>query len=198
MFHFYAMLSRMKLINRWGLMRNTRSENICEHSFDTAVIAHALAVLRNRRFGGNVSPERAAVLAMFHDVTEILTGDLPTPVKYDNPEIREAYRQVEKAAQKRLLSLLPGDLRPDYGPLLEQNSKLDAPLLPLVRAADKISALIKCVEERRMGNAEFRKAEQSLRSAVKEMNLPEADCFLEEFLPSYELTLDEQDTLRKL
>lgn len=198
MFHFYAMLSRMKLINRWGLMRNIRSENICEHSFDAAVIAHALAVLRNRRFGGNVNPERAAVLAMFHDVTEILTGDLPTPVKYDNPEIREAYRQVEKAAQKRLLSLLPGDLRPDYGPLLEQNGRLDAPLLPLVRAADKISALIKCVEERRMGNAEFRKAEQSLRSAVKEMNLPEADCFLEEFLPSYELTLDEQDTLRKL
>ncbi|HBN80429.1 MAG TPA: 5'-deoxynucleotidase [Ruminococcaceae bacterium] len=198
MFHFYAMLSRMKLINRWGLMRNTRSENICEHSFDAAVIAHALAALRNRRFGGNVSPERAAVLAMFHDVTEILTGDLPTPVKYDNPEIRKAYRQVEKAAQKRLLSLLPGDLRPDYGPLLEQNSRDDAPLLPLVRAADKISALIKCVEERRMGNAEFRKAEQSLRSAVKEMNLPEADCFLEEFLPSYELTLDEQDTLRKL
>ncbi|CAB1242043.1 deoxyribonucleoside 5'-monophosphatase [Ruminococcaceae bacterium BL-6] len=198
MFHFYAMLSRMKLINRWGLMRNTRSENICEHSFDAAVIAHALAVLRNRRFGGNVSPERAAVLAMYHDATEILTGDLPTPVKYNNPEIREAYRQVEKAAQKRLLSLLPEDLRSDYAPLLERNGGADAPLIPLVRAADKISALIKCVEERRMGNTEFREAEQSLRSAVKEMNLPEADCFLEEFLPSYELTLDEQGTLRKL
>lgn len=193
MFHFYAMLSRMKYINRWGLMRNTRNENICEHSLDAAVIAHALAVLRNTRFGGSVNPERAAVLAMFHDVTEILTGDLPTPVKYDNPEIRQAYRKVENMAQKKLLSMLPADLQPAYEPLIFENQQQDEELLPLVKAADKISALIKCIEERGMGNEEFRRAEQAQRSAVLAMNLPEADCFLTEFLPSYELTLDEQD-----
>lgn len=193
MSHFYAMLSRMKDINRWGLMRNTRSENICEHSLDTAVIAHALAVLRNTRFGGSVDPERAAVLAMFHDATEILTGDLPTPVKYDNPEIRAAYRRVEEMAQKKMLALLPQDLRGAYEPLLCQNAPGDAALFPLVKAADKISALIKCVEERGMGNAEFRRAEQAQREAILAMCLPEAECFLTEFLPSYELTLDEQD-----
>lgn len=193
MFHFYAMLSRMKYINRWGLMRNTRSENICEHSLDTAVIAHALAMLRNTCFGGSVNAERAAVLAMFHDATEILTGDLPTPVKYDNPEIRTAYGRVEEMAQQRLLALLPQDLQSAYRPLLCQSEPDDAMLFPLVKAADKISALIKCVEERSMGNAEFRRAEQAQREAILAMNLPEAECFLMEFLPSYELTLDEQD-----
>ena len=193
MYHFYAMLSRMKYINRWGLMRNTRSENICEHSLDVAVIAHALALLRNTRFGGSVNPERAAVLAMFHDVTEILTGDLPTPVKYDNPEIRQAYRRVEEMAQQRLLALLPKDLRGAYEPLICESEPGDEELYPLVKAADKISALIKCVEERGMGNAEFRRAEQAQRETILAMNLPEAECFLTEFLPSYELTLDEQD-----
>ena len=193
MFHFYAMLSRMKYINRWGLMRNTRHENICEHSLDTAVIAHALAVLRNTRFGGSVNPERAAVLAMFHDATEILTGDLPTPVKYDNPDIRQAYRRVEEVAQQKLLALLPQDLQGAYRPLICGNQPQDKELVPLVKAADKISALIKCVEERGMGNAEFRQAEQAQRKAISSMGLPEADCFLAEFLPSYELTLDEQD-----
>ncbi|WP_101698046.1 5'-deoxynucleotidase [Clostridium minihomine] len=193
MFHFYAMLSRMKYINRWGLMRNTRHENICEHSLDTAVIAHSLALLRNTRFGGNVNPERAAVLAMFHDATEILTGDLPTPVKYDNPDIRQAYRRVEQVAQQKLLALLPPDLQPAYRPLICGDQPQDQDLLPLVKAADKISALIKCVEERGMGNAEFRQAEQAQRKAIASMGLPEADCFLTEFLPSYELTLDEQD-----
>ena len=190
--HFYAMLSRMKYINRWGLMRNTRPENICEHSLDVSVLAHALALLRNRRFGGTVNPERAALLGLYHDATEILTGDLPTPVKYYNPEIRNAYREVEQVAQKKLLSLLPEDLRPDYRPLLVEQEE-DRELWRIVKAADKISALIKCLEEKRMGNAEFEKAEFSLRQAVLSMHLPEADCFLEEFLPSYSLTLDEQD-----
>lgn len=193
MFHFFAMLSRMKYINRWGLMRNTTHENICEHSLETAVIAHALAVLRNTRFGGNVNPERAAALAMFHDTTEIITGDLPTPVKYYNPQIRGAYREVEKVAQKKLLSLLPQDLQPSYEPLICMNDPKDAELLPLVKAADKLSAVIKCVEEKRMGNTEFDKAELSLRRSVEEMHLPEADCFVQEFLPSYSLTLDEQE-----
>lgn len=193
MFHFFAMLSRMKSINRWGLMRNTREENLCEHSFETAVIAHALAVLRNTRFGGHADPQRTAVLALFHDSTEILTGDLPTPVKYYNPKIREAYREVERFARNKLLSFLPDDMKEEYRPLLGAPLQSDRELLPLVRAADKISALIKCLEEKRMGNREFVKAEEALRKAVEEMHLPEADCFLLEFLPSYSLTLDEQD-----
>lgn len=190
--HFFAMLSRMKYINRWGLMRNTRSENICEHSLDVAIIAHALAVLRNKRFGGSVNPDRAAVLAMFHDTTEIITGDLPTPVKYHSPTIRAAYQDVEVMAQDRLLSFLPEDLQEEYAPLIRQEGE-DDELLLLVKAADKLSALIKCVEERAMGNAEFRKAEQTIRASIEEMDLPEANVFLQEFLPSYSLTLDEQD-----
>lgn len=193
MFHFYAMLSRMKLICRWGLMRNTRSENLCEHSFETAVIAHALAVLRNTRFGGNVNPERAALLALYHDASEIFTGDLPTPVKYYNPEIRAAYREVETVAQNKLLTMLPDDLKPCYESIFRASGEGDRELLPLVKAADKISAIIKCVEEKGTGNSEFSKAEATLRQAVSEMHLPEADCFMEEFLPSYALTLDEQD-----
>ncbi len=192
MHHFFAMISRMKYINRWGLMRNTRSENLCEHSFETAVIAHALAVLRNTRFGGRVDAERAALLALYHDATEIITGDMPTPVKYYNRELRSAYREVERAAQGRLLAYLPDDMKSVYGPLLGEPLPSDAELLPLVKAADKIAAVIKCVEEKRVGNREFSSAENSLRRAVAGMHLPEADCFLSEFLPSYSLTLDEQ------
>lgn len=188
---FFAMLSRMKYIDRWGLMRNTRQENLCEHSFETAILAHALAVLRNARFAGHVNPERAAVLALFHDAPETLTGDLPTPVKYYNPEIRGAYRAVEDAAEQTLLSLLPADLQETYAPLLHGGNASDAELHRLVKAADKLSALIKCMEERRMGNAEFVKAEESLLKAVRDMHLPEVDCFLDEFLPAYSLTLDE-------
>lgn len=193
MSHFFAMLSRMKYINRWGLMRNTRNETICEHSLDTAILAHALAVLRNRRFGGNVNPEKAALLAIFHDAPEILTGDLPTPIKYYNPTIRTAYQEVERMAEDRLLAYLPDDLRPDYKALLHQETAENEELLPLVKASDKLSALIKCVEERAMGNAEFLRAEQTIRTAIAELHLPEADCFVEEFLPSYSLTLDEQE-----
>ena len=193
MSHFFAMLSRMKYINRWGLMRNTRNETICEHSLDTAILAHALAVLRNRRFGDNVNPEKAALLAIFHDAPEILTGDLPTPIKYYNPTIRTAYQEVERMAEDRLLAYLPDDLRPDYKALLHQETAENEELLPLVKAADKLSALIKCVEERAMGNAEFLRAEQTIRTAIAELHLPEADCFVEEFLPSYSLTLDEQE-----
>lgn len=193
MSHFFAMLSRMKYIDRWGLMRNTRRENISEHSLDVAVIAHALAVLRNTRFGGDVSPERAALLAMFHDTPEIVTGDLPTPVKYYSAQIRSAYREVELGAQQKLLGMLPKDLEPAYRPLIIQDDPSDAELLPLVKAADKISAVIKCVEERRMGNSEFKKAEETLLASLAAMNLPEAGCFLKEFLPSYSLTLDEQE-----
>ena len=195
MFHFFAVLSRMKNITRWGLMRNTRQENLCEHSFETAVIAHALAVLKNTRFGGSVDPERAAVLALFHDASEIITGDMPTPVKYFSPKIRLAYREVEIVAQERLLGFLPEDLRDSYRPLLgDATDAADTELMRLVHAADKISAMIKCVEEKRMGNMEFSRAESTLRKAISELHLPEVDCFMEEFLPSFSLTLDEQES----
>lgn len=193
MFPFYAMLSRMKYINRWGLMRNTTPENISEHSLDTAFLAHALATLRNVRFGGSVNPDQAAVLAMFHDVTEIITGDLPTPVKYHSPQIRSAYREVEDMAKQRILALLPPDLQPLYQPLIAPGDNADPELLVLVKAADKLSALIKCVEERAMGNQEFSTAESGIRQALLDLHLPEVDCFLQEFLPAFSLTLDEQD-----
>ena len=191
-YHFYAMLSRMKYINRWGLMRNTREENICEHSLEVAMIAHSLAVLKNQRFGGRVNPERAALLGMFHDAAEIITGDLPTPVKYFNSEIRAAYQEVENMAKDRLLSMLPEDLRPVYEPLLSPGEE-EQEILHLVKAADKISALIKWSEEKSMGNAEFCPAEVALREAVSRLRCQEADCCINEFLPSYSLTLDEQE-----
>lgn len=191
--HFFAMLSRMKYINRWGLMRNTRNETISEHSLDTAVIAHALAVLGNKRFGKSYRAERAAALALFHDAPEIITGDLPTPVKYHSPEMRQAYREVEHLATERLLRLLPADMAPEYEELLTYSGAEDGPLKQLVHAADKISAVVKCVEERKGGNLEFVQAEKALREAVGAINLPEVQCFLEEFLPSYSLTLDEQE-----
>ena len=175
-------------------MRNTRPENLCEHSFETAVIAHALAVLRNTRFGGSVSAERTAVLALYHDCTEIITGDMPTPVKYFSADIRSAYGEVEKVAREKLLDFLPDDMAGVYRPLLGQPEEAsDKELMPLVKASDKISALIKCVEEKRMGNKEFSKAEVSLRKSIAGFHLPEADCFVKEFLPSYSLTLDEQE-----
>ena len=188
---FFAIVSRMKYINRWGLMRNTLNENISEHSLETAIIAHLLCVLRNKRFGGNVNPERAALLAVYHDTTEILTGDLPTPVKYYNPDIKAAYSAVEESAKKQLLSYLPDDIRDEYEPLLGKTEE-EAELWKIVKAADKISALIKCVEETEMGNKDFSDALKATYQAVEEMNLPEANVFLCEFLPSYRRTLDEQ------
>lgn len=190
--NFYAVLSRMKYITRWSLMRNTHPENICEHSYQTAVLAHALALLTNRRFGGRVREDRCLLLALYHDATEILTGDLPTPVKYYNPAIREAYRQVEDVAEKKLLSMLPQDLRQAYEPAFSAGPGEEEEL-QIVKAADKLSALIKCVEECRQGNREFEKARLSTEQAVRAMHLPAADCFLEEFLPAFALTLDEQE-----
>lgn len=190
--NFYAVLSRMKYITRWSLMRNTHPENICEHSYQTAVLAHALALLTNRRFGGRVREDRCLLLALYHDATEILTGDLPTPVKYYNPAIREAYRQVEDVAEKKLLSMLPQDLRQAYEPAFSAGPGEEEELR-IVKAADKLSALIKCVEECRQGNREFEKARLSTEQAVRAMHLPAADCFLEEFLPAFALTLDEQE-----
>lgn len=188
---FFAIISRMKYINRWGLMRSTITENISEHSLETAFIAHVLALYRNVRFGGSVDPERAALLAMYHDVTEIITGDLPTPVKYFNADIKAEYDKVEKMAEDRMLSYLPEDLRGYYRPLFSKTDD-DAELWTLVKAADKLSALIKCTEERQMGNSDFTEAEKSTLNAVHEMDLPEAEEFLAEFLPAYTQTLDKQ------
>lgn len=194
--HFFAMLSRMKYINRWGLMRNTRSENICEHSLEVALVAHALATIGNQKFGKNYDTERAAMLAVLHDASEIITGDMPTPVKYHSEEIRKAYAEVEDRAVEHLVSMLPEELRPPYLELMTFSGEKDEALKPLVKAADRISALIKCVEEARSGNRDFQQAERSITKNIREMHIPEADYFLEEFLPSYGLTLEEQDYTR--
>lgn len=193
MYHFFAMLSRMKYVNRWGLMRNTRSENLSEHSLETAIVAHALAVIGNTRFGRQYDPQRAAALALLHDATEIITGDMPTPVKYHSEEIRRAYAEVEELAVERLVALLPEELRPYYRELMTQSAPGDEELRPLVKAADRISAVIKCVEERLSGNLDFREAERSTIKLLEDMDVPEARYFMEEFLPSYGLTLDEQN-----
>lgn len=187
---FFALVSRMKYISRWGLMRNSRTENIAEHSLEVAIITHLLCELRNRRFGGNIDVSRAVLAAVYHDVPEIITGDLPTPVKYYDPGIKSAYKRVEEAAVEKLLSTVPDDLREDYAEVFDSES--DPETARLVKAADKLSALIKCIEERRSGNTDFAEAERQTLEAIRKMRLPEADAFIEEFLPSYNLTLDEQ------
>lgn len=190
-YSFFAMLSRMKNIRRWALMRNTRSENICEHSYEVAVIAHALALMTNRHYGGQVNVEECVMLAVYHDVPEILTGDMPTPVKYYNPSIREAYKQVENAACDKLLGLLPSDLKEEYHTYIrpQDESRME---MRLVKAADKLSALIKCIEETSQGNREFASARRATEQAIRAMNLPAANEFLDEYIPAYELTLDDQ------
>ena len=186
---FYAMLSRMKLITRWSLMRNTSAESVAEHTQETAMLAHALALLHNRRFGGTVCAERCVLFALYHDASEILTGDLPTPVKYHNSGLREAYRQVENTAAETLLSLLPEDLRPDYAPLLHEEMTEEE--RRLVKAADKLSALIKCEEELKAGNREFSVARETTEQALHALHCPAAECFLTEFLPAFSQTLDQ-------
>lgn len=191
--HFYAMLARMKYINRWGLMNNTKYENLCEHSLMVAMIAHCLVLISNKRFKGNYNPERAALLAVFHDSTEIITGDMPTPVKYFNPEIKKAYKEIENTAADKLVSMLPEDFRDDFDGIIKMNSDGDEKLKPFVKAADKFSALIKCIDEMRMGNTEFAKAKEATEKSIHSMNMPECEVFEQEFLPSFYLSLDEQD-----
>lgn len=185
------MLSRMKYINRWGLMNNTRLENISEHSQQVAILTHCLVLIHNKRFGGELDAQRAALLAVFHDSTEIITGDMPTPIKYQNPEIIDAYKQIEKKAADRLISLLPEDFREDYSQILKQNGEQDEQLRVFVKAADRYSALIKCIEEMRMGNDEFKMARDTIRKSIDDMKLPEVEVFDREFLPSFYLALDE-------
>lgn len=194
-YHFYAMMSRMKYINRWGLMNNTKNENISEHSQQVAIIAHCLVLIHNKRFGGRLDAERAAVLAAFHDSTEIITGDMPTPIKYFNPQINEAYKKIEDVAADKLISMLPEDFREDFEEIIKMNGEQDKELKKYIKAADKFSALIKCIEELRMGNDEFIKAKDTIEASLKNMNLPEAEVFEKEFLPSFSLSLDEQDNV---
>src|SRR5262247_531507 len=190
--HFFAYLSRMKFIRRWGLMHSTYPENIQEHSLRVAQIAHALAIIRNRLFGGDVSPERAATLALYHDTSEVLTGDLPTPVKNFNPEISAAYKEIESAAAKKLFDMVPDALKEDYRSLFIAE-KADRESWELVKAADKLCAYIKCLEEIGAGNQEFAKAERAIRANIDALNLPEAQYFLDTFASSFKLTLDELD-----
>jgi len=185
---FFAMLSRMRYINRWGLMRNTFQENIQEHSHQVAVLAHALAVIQNRFYGGQIDPGSVAVAALYHDASEILTGDMPTPIKYDNPDIKAAYKQVEAMAEQKLLSMLPEELRCDFD---EAVTIPDPEVHTLVKAADKLSAYLKCVEELKAGNTEFKKAKEQTYTALKRNPSPALEYFMEHFLDGFELTLDE-------
>ena len=188
--HFFAYINRMRFIQRWSLMRNSYTENIQEHSHQTAVLAHALAVLRNERFDGQVDVGAVAVAALYHDAGEILTGDMPTPIKYYNPGIREAYKAVEQVAEDKLLDMLPRELRADYEEVLRPS---DGQVQELVKAADKLSAHIKCLEELKAGNGEFRAAAEQTRAALDKMDLPELRYFCENFLGSFALTLDEME-----
>ena len=188
-YSFFAYLSRMRYISRWGLMRNTFQENIQEHSHMVAVLAHALAVIRRDVLGKKADPGLAAAAALYHDAPEILTGDLPTPIKYYSPDIRDAYRQVEKVSADKLAAMLPEELRGAFAPLLRED--YDPDTRALVKAADKLSAYIKCVEELKAGNAEFRQAAEQTLEALKGYGLPEVDYFMERFLPAFGLTLDE-------
>lgn len=192
--NFFATLSRMKYIVRWALMRNTRPETLSEHALDVAMIAHALCTISRVRYGRNLDADRAALIGLYHDASEIITGDMPTPVKYQNDEIRDAYKDVEHAAQERLLEQLPEDLRPSYSDIFNgTDTEEDHYMRRLVKAADKISALIKCIEEEGAGNTEFRTARASTEKALEKMaeELPEVRSFMEEFLPPYGDTLDE-------
>ncbi len=190
MSHFFAYLSRMKFIKRWGLMHSTYPENIQEHSLRVAMIAHALALIRNRFFDGDVNPERTATLALYHDASEVLTGDLPTPVKYFNPEIKNAYAELEGTATRKLLSMLPEALQDVYQGFLFPGD-VDRDHYELVKAADKICAYLKCIEEMATGNREFSQAEQALRASVEQLDLPEVHYFIKTFVPSFQLTIDE-------
>ena len=191
---FYAFINRMKYIFRWGLMRNTQPENINEHSLQVAFVAHALAIIRKVYFNDDgrqeINPDRVATMAIFHDCSEILTGDLPTPVKYHNPDIKKAYKDVENIAIEKLLSMLPIEMRGEYGQLMLPEDK---DYIEIVKCADKISAYLKCLEECKIGNPEFKKALEENKRQIGEIDLPEVKFFMERFEPQFWLSLDELD-----
>lgn len=190
--NFFAFISRMKYINRWGLMRNINEENVSEHSMDVAIIAHALSLIQKKRLNMNVNVEKTALYALYHDASEIFTGDMPTPVKYYNSVIKSAYKEVEMSVNKRLLNMLPEDFQDEFEAVLIPKEE-EKGIWKTIKAADKISAYIKCIEEEKSGNKEFLKAKQSLYNEIQNMNMHEVIIFMDEFLEGYSLTLDEME-----
>ena len=186
--HFFAYVSRLRYIRRWGLMRSVMPENDAEHSLQVAMIAHAIAIMGRDRYGRQVEPEHVLALGVYHDVSEVITGDMPTPVKYQTDELRRSYKDVERMANERLLSMLPEGLRPAYAPYLSVPADEERQIL---KAADSISAYLKCLEEKRAGNREFDAAGESIKAALDQIGLPEVQDFIREFVPSFELSLDE-------
>ena len=186
--HFYAYMARMKLIKRWGLRHNTREENDQEHSLQVTMIAHALAMYKNRRYGGSVDVEKVLLYALYHEAAEVITGDLASPIKYFNPGIRDAYKAIERMASEKLLDYLPEDFQEDFRALLFPDE--ESCEWRIVKAADRISAYVKCLEEYGFGNREFLTAQESIRASVSQMNMPEAEDFMREFAPSFMLPLD--------
>ena len=187
--HFFAYISRMKFIQRWGLMRNTIPENDMEHALQTAMFAHAIAVIGVERYHRVYNPEHIMALALYHDGAEVITGDLPTPIKHHNPAIKLEYNKLEEIAADKLLSMLPNDLRPAYAPLIRHDETTDE--WAIVKAADKISAYIKCLEERKAGNLEFEQARKATKKSIDRLGLPEVQDFMSEFVPGFSMTLDE-------
>jgi 5'-deoxynucleotidase len=188
--HFFAHLSRMKLITRWPLMRNVRSENVQEHSLQVAMVAHSLALIRNKYFHGTLDPYKVATIAMFHDVSEVLTGDLPTPVKYSNPVIRDEYKKIEKLAEQKLINMAPADFKEDYAALIDHNQHSEDEAF-IVKAADVICAYLKTLEELSAGNKEFGLAKKRLDKILKEYRSDEVNYFMKAYVPSFSLSLDE-------
>lgn len=186
--HFYAYMARMKLIKRWGLRHNTREENDQEHSLQVTMIAHALAMYKNRRYGGNVDVEKVLLYALYHEAAEVITGDLASPIKYFNPGIRDAYKSIERMASEKLLEYLPEDMKEDFRALLFPDE--ESYEWRIVKAADRISAYVKCLEEYGYGNREFLTAQENIRASISQMNMPEAEDFMREFAPSFMLPLD--------
>ena len=191
MFKFFAFINRMKFIKRWSLMRSVREENIMEHSQQVAIIAHALALIKNKIYCGAVDVNKVVLLAQYHEVSEVITGDLPTPIKYFNPEIKTAYKDLEKNASERLIEMLPEELKEEYKEYILPNE--DTEEYKLVKCADRLAAYLKCVEEVRAGNSEFKKAKTSIGSELKGLKREEVDYYLKHFAPAYDLTLDELD-----
>ncbi len=188
--HFFAYMSKMKFIKRWAIMRNIQDENIQEHSLQTAMIAHALAIIKNKFYGGDLNPERIALLAVYHEASEVITGDLPTPIKYYNSKIRDEYKKIEEIANDSLLKMLPVELQPDYEVLIKSQES-EKENHKIVKAADRLCAYIKCLEELKMGNDGFSKAKETIEKDLKNLCLPEVDYFIDTFLSSFSLTLDE-------
>ena len=192
-FDFYAYIDRMKYIRRWQLMRSQRDENIMEHSQSVAMLAHALAVIRNKVFGGNVNVEKTVLYAMYHEISEVLTGDLPTPIKYYNRTIHNAYKDLERSAAEKMAEMLPEELKGELSPCILADEESEE--YQLVKAADRLSAYIKCLEELRSSNGEFEKAKKSIEDDLHARSMPEVEYFFEHFVPSFSLTLDELEGL---